>query len=1678
MKKPITLFILLFTLCLGQMWGETIPAGTIIYVDVTNFHSDKDGYATSGKYYMSVTASKNADKQVNKSNTSGANYEQYDLNADTEWQELKLLSDNLYAGKVNNESTVGSVSFWRRNKPDDGYNHLWYADACSPNAWDSSKRQFTIASGYTHNDDRHVACFSTTTSSIYLYPVGSTLYLKVNSDWKSGNPRFAACFKGYADDSWVDAAQLGESDYYSITVPEGEWPYVIFCRMNAATTENNWNNKWDQTDNLYAETDKNLCTITGWSNSQTRGVYAPTALIVGAMNDWEVLRGIPLTNGSAKLSLNADAAYPFQIISGESWYGYGDTHHTLTFAGQTTSQALTAGKKDVLLLTAGAGEYTFTWNEGTKTVSVSHPTVTHPNPNYVYYKNTKGWANVYAHIYGTKETVFPGPQLNSCSFGSDTYYYVALGNNANVVFNQGNNTNQDDLKSIASNKGKYYDPSSTSWKYFGATITLNNQSATSPGTASQAVELFNTALTSPIICPTKTGYTFGGYYTASDGGGVQIIEDDGDWIASVSGYTDGDTKWIKESPTVTLYAKWTAKTTTITLHANGGSADGAVVATYDAALPSFDAITRSQHVLTGYWTSATGGTKVINADGSFAANSGTWNREDGETLELFAQWWGLTTPTVTPETTNWAGSDIDITLTATSTYLAEPIVVFYVNDGTNTFEVMGAPYGSDGSILGSIGAAGSSYSTLHKATFAATTYGTYTVTAKLFEGKFIDNFEAAGSVYWSSLGYGACERISNVETEGNNGSKTVLQITRSTTTGELGPEHTAWTTTTAEGGTKTDWNYSYSYIHMRYYAPQAETPKVEYWDNGETYQNTTLSSVSAETWHKLAFEVRGSEVDLIHPFVTSADGNSIYIDDVVLSNEETMTAKVTTTSASTTIYSLSSVTVDPTFSADYFDTPIDISLSATSTGLENSVVVFLVNDGTTTFEVVGTPGAPGGSPSYTTTHTATFTTSTPGDYTVTAKLYDAKLIDNFDGLSAYWKSLGGTFDATATNPAQQAVNGSSTVMQITRGDADWKTVQTCTTDDGNPATTWNQDYGYIYISMYSTTARTPKLKYSDDDSGYEVALDANSLSANTWQRKQFATTHDIDYILPLMPTEGTMYIDDIILSNESSMTVKASSVGDATAFRVNDNKYYFTGNNKSSTAWNTVANWNRGEVPSSTSEVFILAPVEIATNTTVHVDKVNIVTGGELTPPGGSVMTASGRLTVAPNAGLNVTGKIRKIANGAALDTRIATTPADLVLESSSAGNASLVFDNDANQATVQMYSKASIPSEDVWNWQFIGIPFTSANALYSYYDSYLYQWTNSGWAEVANGASMSPFTGYCITQDAATTYVMDGTLNPTTSHTFSVPAGVEMVFANSWTAPIYVGAITDEAFEITTKDIYLFNTGYKPEGSGGATANDGKDKYESGTYLTLPIHSAKYTGDSLIAPMQGFYVDNTAGSAGSITLSYDAVVRPSGTRNIAAGPMHAPKKGVLENAQEDNRPVVLKLWANGAVYNDRAVLLERSDFSTGFDNGWDGKKLSFGEVGPSVYVINTLGEPEAVSAIPDLEGTVVGFRAGTNNTCTMSFEYNGEDTFYLNDLQAQQSTQIASENSYTFTCTAGDNEARFVISATPISKTPTDVEPLTAHPSPLTVTKVLLNNHIYIIRDGRMFSMDGMLVK
>ncbi len=86
-------------------------------------------------------------------------------------------------------------------------------------------------------------------------------------------------------------------------------------------------------------------------------------------------------------------------------------------------------------------------------------------------------------------------------------------------------------------------------------VTLDNQSATTAGTEYVDATYNTTTLTS-ITKPTKTNYTFGGYYTAPSGGGTQIINANGNWLASKSGFTDGSRRSII-TENKNLYAKWT-----------------------------------------------------------------------------------------------------------------------------------------------------------------------------------------------------------------------------------------------------------------------------------------------------------------------------------------------------------------------------------------------------------------------------------------------------------------------------------------------------------------------------------------------------------------------------------------------------------------------------------------------------------------------------------------------------------------------------------------------------------------------------------------------------------------------------------------------------------------------------------------------------------------------------------------------------------------------------------------------------------------------------------------------------------------------------------------------------------------------------------------------------------------
>lgn len=80
------------------------------------------------------------------------------------------------------------------------------------------------------------------------------LYLAPNENWKADGARFAAYFFG-AGEAWVSMTDSDADGIYEVGIPVGGYTSVIFCRMNPATTANNWNNKWNQTADLTIPTD-------------------------------------------------------------------------------------------------------------------------------------------------------------------------------------------------------------------------------------------------------------------------------------------------------------------------------------------------------------------------------------------------------------------------------------------------------------------------------------------------------------------------------------------------------------------------------------------------------------------------------------------------------------------------------------------------------------------------------------------------------------------------------------------------------------------------------------------------------------------------------------------------------------------------------------------------------------------------------------------------------------------------------------------------------------------------------------------------------------------------------------------------------------------------------------------------------------------------------------------------------------------------------------------------------------------------------------------------------------------------------------------------------------------------------------------------------------------------------
>ncbi len=118
-----------------------------------------------------------------------------------------------------------------------------------------------------------------TVAAAEVVELPETLYLTPNKNWNQPGhetqPRFAAYYFEGSANTWVDMTLVeGETNVYSVAVPEG-YTNVIFCRMNGTTTENNWDNKYNQTVDLVIPSDgTNHYTVTEDTWDKGGGVWS------------------------------------------------------------------------------------------------------------------------------------------------------------------------------------------------------------------------------------------------------------------------------------------------------------------------------------------------------------------------------------------------------------------------------------------------------------------------------------------------------------------------------------------------------------------------------------------------------------------------------------------------------------------------------------------------------------------------------------------------------------------------------------------------------------------------------------------------------------------------------------------------------------------------------------------------------------------------------------------------------------------------------------------------------------------------------------------------------------------------------------------------------------------------------------------------------------------------------------------------------------------------------------------------------------------------------------------------------------------------------------------------------------------------------------------------------------
>jgi len=240
------------------------------------------------------------------------------------------------------------------------------------------------------------------------------------------------------------------------------------------------------------------------------------------------------------------------------------------------------------------------------------------------------------YYYNGTYTKSPASITTGSGTSATTYTYVGY-NTTNNRATIGTSVSQ----SITANTSLYY--------YYQRNVAINFNANGGTG-APAAVTRASNATLGTVTSPTRAGYTFAGWNTATGGTGTTVSS--GTYARAIPTTTNRNT--------TTLYAQWTVNNNTVAFNANGGTSTPANISrTAVTALGTLPTVARPGYTFAGWWTATSGGTQASATSTPIGLNSSLANNA---TLTLYARWTAHTI-TVQYDPNGGTGSMADSILT-------------------------------------------------------------------------------------------------------------------------------------------------------------------------------------------------------------------------------------------------------------------------------------------------------------------------------------------------------------------------------------------------------------------------------------------------------------------------------------------------------------------------------------------------------------------------------------------------------------------------------------------------------------------------------------------------------------------------------------------------------------------------------------------------------------------------------------------------------------------------------------------------------------------------------------------------------------------------------------------------------------------------------------------------------